>query len=292
MTRLSKVRQVLYFTLVLNITVAVSKIIYGYIIQSISMRSDGFHSFFDGTSNIIGLIGIWIASQPPDESHPYGHRKFETLSIVAIAVLIFGAGIEILREAYARLMNPRDIDVTVLSFIVMAVTLSVNIFVMTYETRKGRELKSDFLLADAMHTKTDIFISMSVVISLMAARAGYPVVDVAAAVIIAIFIARMGFSILKPATDVLTDAARIDPEDIKNIARGIQGVKGTHHIRTRGNEDYINIDMHIFVDPDAKILDAHGIAHLVEENLKKTFPSVKDVVIHVEPFDSKREKQG
>lgn len=292
MTRLSKVRQVLYFTLVLNITVAVSKIIYGYIIQSISMRSDGFHSFFDGTSNIIGLIGIWIASQPPDESHPYGHRKFETLSIVAIAVLIFGAGIEILREAYARLMNPRDIDVTVLSFIVMAVTLSVNIFVMTYETRKGRELKSDFLLADAMHTKTDIFISISVVISLMAARAGYPVVDVAAAVIIAIFIARMGFSILKPATDVLTDAARIDPEDIKNIARGIQGVKGTHHIRTRGNEDYINIDMHIFVDPDAKILDAHGIAHLVEEKLKKTFPSVKDVVIHVEPFDSKREKQG
>ena len=292
MTRLSKVRQVLYFTLVLNITVAVSKIIYGYIIQSISMRSDGFHSFFDGTSNIIGLIGIWIASQPPDESHPYGHRKFETLSIVAIAVLIFGAGIEILREAYARIMNPRDIDVTVLSFIVMAVTLSVNIFVMTYETRKGRELKSDFLLADAMHTKTDIFISISVVISLMAARAGYPVVDVAAAVIIAIFIARMGFSILKPATDVLTDAARIDPEDIKNIARGIQGVKGTHHIRTRGNEDYINIDMHIFVDPDAKILDAHGIAHLVEEKLKKTFPSVKDVVIHVEPFDSKREKQG
>jgi cation diffusion facilitator family transporter len=80
--------------------VALAKIIYGYKINSISMFSDGFHSFFDGTSNVIGLIGIWIASQPPDESHPYGHRKFETLSTIAIAVLIFFAGFGILKKAY------------------------------------------------------------------------------------------------------------------------------------------------------------------------------------------------
>ncbi|HLA49908.1 MAG TPA: cation transporter, partial [Thermodesulfovibrionia bacterium] len=80
MIRLKEVRHVLIYTLFLNMAVALAKIIYGYKINSISMFSDGFHSFFDGTSNVIGLIGIWIASQPPDESHPYGHRKFETLS--------------------------------------------------------------------------------------------------------------------------------------------------------------------------------------------------------------------
>ena len=287
MTRLKKVRQVLVYTLVLNITVAMAKIIYGYKIESISMRSDGFHSFFDGTSNIIGLIGIWIASQPPDETHPYGHRKFETLSIIAIAVLIFGAGIEILREAYVRVKTPHDIEVTLLSFVVMAMTLMVNFGVMTYETRKGRELKSDFLLADAMHTRTDIYISFSVVISLVAAKFGYPVVDVIAALIIVFFIAKMGLSILKPATDVLTDAACLNPDDIQNIANSIEGVKGCHNVRTRGNEDHVNIDLHVFVDPEAKTREAHELAHSVEKALKEKFPAVKDVVIHVEPYHDK-----
>jgi cation diffusion facilitator family transporter len=287
MTRLKKVRQVLVYTLILNITVAMAKIIYGYKIESISMRSDGFHSFFDGTSNIIGLIGIWIASQPPDETHPYGHRKFETLSIIAIAVLIFGAGIEILREAYVRVKTPHDIEVTLLSFVVMAMTLMVNFGVMTYETRKGRELKSDFLLADAMHTRTDIYISFSVVISLIAAKFGYPVVDVVAALIIVFFIAKIGLSILKPATDVLTDAACLNPDDIQNVANSIEGVKGCHNIRTRGNEDHVNIDLHVFVDPEAKTREAHEVAHSVEEALKEKFPAVKDVVIHVEPYHDK-----
>ncbi|HDK82412.1 MAG TPA: cation diffusion facilitator family transporter, partial [Nitrospirae bacterium] len=91
MTRLVKIRRVLLYTLVLNITVAAVKTGYGYTINSVSMLSDGFHSFFDGTSNIIGLVGIWIASRPPDSTHPYGHRKFETLSTIGIAVLIFAA---------------------------------------------------------------------------------------------------------------------------------------------------------------------------------------------------------
>jgi cation diffusion facilitator family transporter len=288
MTRLKKVRRVLLYTLALNIIVASVKTGYGYAINSVSMVSDGFHSFFDGTSNIIGLAGIWIAAQPPDEDHPYGHRKYETLSTIAIAVLIFAAGIEILREAYSRLHTPYDIEVTAVSFIVMAVTLCINISVMVYETRKGRELKSDFLLADAMHTRSDIFISLSVVTSLVAAKMGYPGVDVAAALVIVVFIGKMGFSILKTAAGVLTDTACINPEDIQAVANTIDGVKGSHHIRTRGNEDHINIDMHLLVDPEAPIREAHEVAHTVEEVLKKKFPAVKDVVIHIEPYHEKR----
>jgi cation diffusion facilitator family transporter len=284
MSRLKKVRRVLLYTLVLNLFVAVAKIIYGYSMDSISMRSDGFHSFFDGTSNVIGLVGIWIASQPPDKEHPYGHRKFETLSTIAIAVMIFAAGSEILREAYLRLSVPHDIEVSAMSFIVMAVTLAVNIGVMMYETRKGRELKSDFLTADAMHTQSDIYISLSVVISLIAAKAGYPIVDIIAAFVITLFIARMGFSILKSATNVLADAACIEPEDIEKIVMNIHGVKDCHGIRTRGNRDFVNVDLHVLVDPDEKIQDAHTIAHNVEDAIKRGFRSVVDVVIHVEPY--------
>ena len=264
--------------------VAVAKIIYGYKTDSISMLSDGFHSFFDGTSNIIGLIGISIASQPPDESHPYGHRKYETLSTIAVAVLIFIAGFGILKKAYLGIKMPHVVEVTSLSFIIMAITLLVNAGVMTYETRKGKELKSDFLLADALHTKTDIFISISVVISLIAVKIGYPVVDIIVAIIIAFFIAKTGFTILRSAADVLADTARINPDEIRNVVNMIKDVKGCHGIRTRGKEGAVNIDLHLLVGPEIKTQEAHELAHSVEEAIKKEFPSVIDVVIHIEPY--------
>ncbi len=284
MERLKKVRKVLIYTLFLNMAVAMAKVIYGYITDSISMLSDGLHSFFDGTSNIIGLIGVWIAAQPPDKNHPYGHRKYETLFTIAIAILIFIAGAGILRKAYLGLKVSHVVEVTYLSFIIMATTLSINFWVMTYESKNARELKSDFLLADAMHTRTDIFVSISVIISLIAARLGYPVIDVVVSVIITFFIGKMGVSVLKSAADVLADTARIDPDDIKEVVKGIEGVKGCHEIRTRGKEGAVNIDLHILVDPEAKTYEAHDIAHTVEETLKREFPSIIDVVVHIEPY--------
>ena len=290
MTRLKKVRQVLIYTLLLNISVAAGKIFYGYSIDSISMLSDGFHSFFDGASNVIGLVGIWMASQPPDKDHPYGHRKYETLSTIAIAVLIFAAGIGILREVFSRINTTHTIEVTYASFVVMGITLMVNIWVMRYETRKGRELKSDFLLADAMHTKADIYISLSVVISLIAASLGYTFVDIIASFIITIFIAKMGYKILKSATAVLTDAACLNPDKIRAVALSIVGVKECHGIRTRGNKNFMNIDLHIQVDPDMKIRDAHKLAHTVEKEIKAKYPSAEDAVIHIEPFNENKQK--
>ena len=284
MSRLKQVRQVLLYTLLLNIIVALAKAIYGYSIDSISMLSDGFHSFSDGASNIVGLAGIWIASHPPDENHPYGHRKFENLATIAIAILIFGAGLEILRETFYRIQSPSHINVTWMSFVIMAGTLAVNFGVMSYETRKGRELKSDFLIADALHTRSDIYISLSVIISLIAVKAGYPIVDVIAALIIVFFIAKMGFLILKSATSVLTDEACIDPDEIKEVAKSVTGVMDCHGIRTRGNETFVNIDLHVQVDPELKIADAHEVTHTVENTLKKRFPEVIDVVIHTEPY--------
>lgn len=284
MTRLANIRRVLLYTLLLNILVAALKTAYGYSINSVSMLSDGFHSFFDGTSNIIGLAGIWVACKPPDESHPYGHRKYETLSTIAIAVLIFTAAAGILKEAYSRLTDTHDIEVTATGFMIMAVTILVNFSVMSYEKRKGRELKSEFLLADALHTKTDIFISISVIISLIAAKLGYPGIDIIAALFITALIAKMGFSILRSAAQVLTDTACIDPDEIKRVIMKISGVRDSHGIRTRGGEDFMNIDLHLLVNSDTKIDDAHDIAHNVENALKREFPAAGDIVVHIEPY--------
>lgn len=291
MQNLGKVRRVLFYTLILNMAVAAAKIIYGYKTESISMFSDGFHSLFDGTSNVIGLIGVWIASHPPDENHPYGHRKYETLSTIAIAVLIFVTGIEILKRAYHGFTVHHDIEVTSLSFIIMVVTLLINIGVMLYERKKGRELKSDFLLADAMHTTTDIYVSVSVIISLIAVKMGYPLVDAVVALIIVVFIAKMGFEILKSATDVLTDTAQISQDEIRKIVSRIKDIKGCHGIRTRGKEGAVNVDLHLLVHPDVMIRDAHELAHSVENAIKKEFPSVIDVVIHTEPFNKSKHKE-
>jgi len=288
MERLKIVRRVLINTLILNSVVALAKIVYGYMIGSISMLSDGFHSFFDSLSNVIGIIGVWIASHPPDSTHPYGHRKFENLFTIVIAMMIFATGIEILRNVYSRIKDPVDIDVTPLSFLIMIITLTINFGVMIYETKRGRELHSDFLIADAMHTKSDIFVSISVIISLGAARAGYPVVDVIAALLITILIIKMGIEILKSAAMVLTDAACIEVEKIKNVVMGIKGVMACHSIRTRGGANHVNVDLHVLVDEGIVTKEAHEIAHNVEDAIKEAFPSVKDVLIHIEPYRVKK----
>ena len=286
MQRLEKVRHVLIYTLILNMAVAIAKISYGYLTNSISMFSDGFHSFFDGTSNVIGLIGTWIAAQPPDRNHPYGHKKYETLSTIAVAGLVFLGGYEILKKALFSFKTTHSVEVTSLSFIIMAITLLINFFVMNYETKKAREYKSDFLLADALHTKTDIFVSLSVIISLAAAKIGYPVIDSIAAVIIAVFIAKMGFEILKTATYVLTDAARLDTLEINKVVMLINGIKECHEIRTRGKEDAVHLDLHVLVAPEVHIHEAHELAHEVEETIKKQFPSIVDVIVHIEPYNT------
>ncbi len=124
------VRKVLVITLALNSLVAIAKILYGYITNSIAMTSDGFHSFFDGISNVVGLVGIWIASHPPDERHPYGHKKYETLFTIIIAIMIFITCFQILKKVYFSFRDIHRTTVTSTSFAVMIITMMINVMVM------------------------------------------------------------------------------------------------------------------------------------------------------------------
>ncbi len=271
-------------TLALNIVVSAAKVGAGYYFRSISMIADGFHSSFDASSNILGLIGIKLSAKPPDEGHPYGHKKIETFATLGIAFLLGMTCLEILKRAYASFTSVvRPAEVSAESFGVMFFTMAVNIFVAVYEARKGREYKSDFLVADAGHTKSDIFASTSVILSLAATRLGYPVADPIAAVVIALMIARVGYGIIRTSSGILLDAARINSNEIVGICQGVPGVRRCHHVRSRGREDEIFIDLRIHVDPKLTTAEAHEIAHRVEETIKRTFGGIRDVVVHIEP---------
>jgi cation diffusion facilitator family transporter len=277
------IRKVLIFTLTANSIVSAAKIAYGMFTHSVAMESDGFHSLFDGISNLLGLLGIWIASHPPDRDHPYGHRKYETLFTMAIASMLFLTCYQILTKAYESFFHDHKTVVNTLSFGVMSLTLAVNIVVMYYETIKGRELKSDFLLADAKHTKSDVITSVSVIFGLVFTKLGYPRADAVIGVIIAVLIARLGYGILKGASAILVDTVCIDTYSVEELVKGIEGVRGCHDIRTRGAEHSIFLDLHVLVDREISVEKAHGIADSVESAIKDGFPSVVDIVVHVEP---------
>lgn len=286
--RFQKIRRILVYILILNWGVAAAKLIYGWMTRSASMTADGFHSFSDGSSNIIGLVGIWIASRPIDENHPYGHKKYETLTSVGISVFLFLVCINVVREGVVRFFHPLVPEVTAKSFLVMGITLAINVAVMIYETRMGRALKSDILISDALHTRTDILTSSAVIVTLIGIKLGYPILDPMASLVIAVFIAYAGVEILKESSRVLSDGVAIRIDEIERVVLSIKGVKKCHQIRSRGRPDDIHIDLHVLVDPDMHVHKAHHLSYAIENKIKRDIRGVTDVVVHMEPMEEKK----
>jgi cation diffusion facilitator family transporter len=280
------IRIVLISILALNWLVAIAKIIGGLAIRSSSMTADGFHSLSDGASNIIGLIGIHFASKPKDIDHPYGHRKYETFFALGIAFLLFFVALGIIHESLGRFTSSITPQINPVSFIIMFVTMGINFIVMRYENKKGKELKSDILVSDSVHTRADIFTSLSVILALFAIKLGFPILDPIISIMIALFIAYAGFKIMKESSAVLCDTAAIlDVKQIVDIVLGIKGTVNCHKVRTRGRPDDIYVDLHVEVDKNTHMEDAHKISYAIEDAIKKSIPEVTDVVVHMEPRD-------
>ena len=283
MSTYKQVKHVLGLTLLLNLFVAAAKLVWGRWTNSLSMQADGLHSIFDGASNLIGFVGIWAASHPPDNCHPYGHKKFETFASFGISVFLFLACFHILENSYSRFLTGMAPEVTALSFLIMLGTIGINLFVTQYERKRAVELKSGLLQTDSMHTLSDVYSSLTVLIGLAAVRLGLPILDPIMAIVIAGFIGRTGFKILSDSSRVLSDASRVDPRLVKEVVMQIPGVKSCHNIRTRGLENHIFVDCHIQVAPEMTTQGAHDLVHDIEALIKKEMSEVVDVVIHVEP---------
>lgn len=278
------VQRVLWIVLILNWFVASAKIVYGLISQSSSMTADGFHSLADGISNLIGLVGIYFCSQPRDEDHPYGHKKYETLFALGIAAMLLFVAFNLGRQGIHRMIYPVIPSVDPVSFTVMIATLIVNVIVMTYEYRRGIVLRSDILVADSLHTRADIFTSLSVIVALVAVKLGFPILDPVITMVIAGFIAWSAWIIIKQESGILCDAVAIaDPRKIIEVVLRIDGVRGCHKLRTRGRLDDIHLDLHVQVDGDMTLNQSHNLSHRIQSDIIAAYPEVSDVLVHLEP---------
>ena len=279
-------RRVLLITLLLNLSVSAGKVIVGHLSGSLAMVADGYHSLVDSANNVIGLIVAAFAFRPPDLGHPYGHRKFETAATAVIGIALVSLAWNVATAALGRGEGERLPEISVLNWAVMAATIGVNLFVAWYEAREGRRLASAFLVADAAHTRSDLYVSLGVVASFGAAYLGAAWADTLVALVIAAIIAWQAGAILLQAFDVLTDRAAIPAAEIERIASGIAGVVSVHGVRTRGQRDAIYVDLTVRLDGATHLRDAHAVADLIEAALAKAHPGIADVVVHLEPVDA------
>lgn len=281
--RFGHIARVLWITLALNWLVASLKVILGFATQCMVIVADGLHSFSDGSANIAGLVAIKAAAKPPDEGHPYGHDKFETLATAFISFMLFLASFGIAKEAITSFFNPKNTVITPLSYYIMIFGLAVNVFVALYERKRGRDLKSDFLVGDSWHTTTDILVTIGVLVAMAGIGMGVPHVDSIFSLVIAGIIVVIAVRILKRSTDVLVDRAVLDAKAVDAVVRSVAGVRDCHEIRTRGKADNVHVDMHVLVDPLMSVLESHRVANIIEKKIRDSYPSVTDVVVHIEP---------
>lgn len=281
--RVRKIRRVLLWILVANWAVAAAKVIVGLIADSAAVTADGFHSFIDGSSNIIGLVAVIAAAQPADEDHPYGHGKFEALASLAIGAMVGIGMLELGRMALDALIHDRHPEVSAQMVIVMVATLVVNLAVTTFERKQARELDSPLLLADATHTLSDVFVTLAVLVSLGFVSMGFERADGLVAIFVMFVIARVAYGIIRQAVGILSDTARLNPDHVSEIARQVPGVRDCMDIRSRGMENSVWVDLTIHVDPELTTRRAHAVAHEVERALAERYPQIVDIVVHVEP---------
>ena len=280
----NKVKKILFQILFANLFVAAAKIVIGTMIQSASMTADGFHSLTDGVSNVVGLVGISLASQPVDLEHPYGHQKYEFLTSLFIGGMLLVIAARITFEALDRIMNPVTPNFGPEAIAALVITLLINIVVCASEGRQGKRLNSYILISDSMHTKSDIYVTIGVLLTLLGIQLGAPpIIDSLASLIVGGFIVHAGIKIIKSTAGILVDKAAIDHSMVRDVTLSFPQVINVHEIRSRGTANGLFLDMHIIVAPEMTIKEAHELVHSIEEKLQLEINPNIQAIIHTEP---------
>jgi cation diffusion facilitator family transporter len=279
----TEVRRVLIITLLLNIFVMGLKALVGYWTGSLSLLADALHSVTDSANNVLGLVAIKFSSPLPDREHPYGHNKFEAVGALGIAAFLGIACFEIVQGAVERILKGGEpVRVSPPELWLLLIVLGVNIFVAFYERNVGKRVGSSILIADATHTMSDVWVTISVIGGLIGVWPGYQWLDVVLAFPVALLVFWSGWSVLTENLPWLVDQMAIAPETIHAIAVSVPGVLNCHDIASRGVIGrQVFIEMHLIVDaPDVET--AHNITEEVEKQLEQRFHPVR-ILIHVEP---------
>ena len=292
-----KVRKVLVITLVLNILVLLIKGVVGIMTGSLSLQADALHSVTDSANNVLGLVTNQLSSPKPDRDHPYGHHKFEAIGALGIAAFLGIACFEILKSAVSEIfLGDTVITISGAELWLLIIVLGINIFVAFYERKVGNNIGSPILIADAHHTMSDVWITISVLIGLIgvwqADKWQIPQLkslDLLLAFPVAFLVFKSAWQVLKTNLPWLVDHIAIAPEAIHQIVMEVPGVINCHDIASRGLLGrQVFIEMHLIVDTsDVKI--AHDITEEIELRLEKNFNPVR-VLIHIEPLQYKSER--
>lgn len=282
--RSAAVRAALLLILFVNLAVAVVKGYVGVRSGSLAVLGAALESLLDMLNNVVGMIAVTVAARAPDEDHPYGHGKFETLGALAIIGFLSISCFELLRAALGMLMrgeSPPPADRVMVALLVS--TAAINIAVVWYERKRGRELDSAFLVADAEHTRADIYVTLLALSSLLLTRVGLAWADPVVAIVVAGLIARSGVAIVRNTVPVLVDERGVDAERIRQIVRSIPRIRDIRAIRSRsGATGVLFADITITVDGALTVADAHDLADAIEAGIEAELGE-SEVIVHVEP---------
>lgn len=267
-----------------NLLVLLAKLLVGLSTGSLAIIADAIHSLTDVANNIVAWIVVRVSAMPADREHPYGHRKFETLAVFALATFLAVLAFEIAKNAITK--EPTEIVSSDWQLATMIIVLVVNIALATWQRYWAKKLKSSIMLADAAHTFADVLTTVVVIVGWQLSSMGFLILDRLCAIGVAGFVLYLAYRLFKTAFPVLVDEYAIDPEDINDAVMNITGVKEVGRIRSRWIGSDIAIDMVVSVNADLTTEESHRIADQIETMIEAQF-KVADAFIHIEPFHNK-----
>jgi len=282
MNKDKKVQQIILIEGFYNVVVLVLKLIVGLATNSLAILGDAIHSLTDVLNNVVIWMVMRVAGKPADEDHPYGHRKFETIGVFALASLLVVLAVELILQAFRA--ESKEIISEPWGLSLMLVVLLLNISISWWERHWAKKLDSDILYADAQHTLVDVLTTVLVIVSWQLSTMGYVWLDKLCAVAVACMVLYFAFGLYQKVVPILVDGFAIDPELLSKAAYQVNGVKEVRQVRSRWIGNSKAVDLIIAVDANLNITESHDIAHDVEDMLVARF-NVADASIHVEPFD-------
>jgi cation diffusion facilitator family transporter len=278
--------------MVVNLGLMLGKLAAGILGRSSAMVADAVHSVSDFATDIIVLGFVGVSTRPRDETHDYGHGKFETLATVLVGVALAEVGIGIFVNAVESLVKVAQGNTLrrpgLVALIAAGASLVVKEVLFRYTRRVGTEIRSSAVIANAWHHRSDALSSVGALIGIAGAYflgARRRILDPAAAIAVSILIAKAAVQMILPAVHELLEASLpTDTErEILDVASSVSGADDPHGLRTRRVGPNVVIEIHVCVSPDASVVESHGITKEIEDRLKSKFGDGTLITIHVEP---------
>ena len=272
-------------SIIVNILLFAFKFSVGLLLNSICLIAEALHSLSDVATSAIIVFGFKVSSKPPDAQHPFGHGRVERIISIVIACLLIVVGIEFLRSGYARFRNPVPIKADVIIIILLGVSAFIKEILYWLSLNLGRKINSTALKADAWHHRTDAIATMLVLFGFVSFRFGLYYLDGILGMAVAGIIIYTGVMIIRESGSALIgEAPPVSLVDkIKTTAGDLDGVNDVHHVHVHDYGGQLEVTIHVRIQGDTHLDDAHAKASEVEQAIKKCIPGT-EVTVHIEPM--------